>query len=76
MSNVLIFLIIFLIVSNLMSSIVNYFTMQKYKRYTNLVHELNNQVIDQNKKVLDIYNAIIDMGKNAEKKERNTDYEF
>lgn len=76
MSNVLIFLIIFLIVSNLMSSIVNYFTMRQYERYTNLVHDMNNKVIYQNKIVLDIYNAIIDMGKNAEKKERNTDYEF
>lgn len=69
MSNVLIFLIIFLTVSNIMSIIANYFTMRKYEKYTQLVHELNDQVIDQNKKVLNIYNAIIDMGKNIAKKE-------
>ena len=76
MSNVLIFLIIFLIVSNIMSSIVNYLTIQKYEKYTSMVHELNNEVVNQNKQVMNIYNALMEMGKNAEKKERNTDYEF
>lgn len=63
MNNIILFIVILLIVSNIMSSIVNYFTMQKYEKYTELVHDLNNEVVKQNKQVMDIYNAIVIMGK-------------